>query len=150
MTALEVVEAYLAARRALGVLLDRQGRFLRQFVRETGNTPLSDVTPTAVASFLRGRSMPTATWRAKRAALAGLYRYAISRGFAVASPLPEHPPKLAPPQTPLRVLERGVAASTRCDCSAQPSSQSPPVNDLSDVALAALRLRVTSRRGDRT
>ena len=100
MTALEVVEAYLAARRALGVLLDRQGRFLRQFVRETGNTPLSDVTPTAVASFLRGRSMPTATWRAKRAALAGLYRYAISRGFAVASPLPEHPPKLAPPQTP--------------------------------------------------
>jgi len=100
MTALEVVEAYLAARRALGVLLDRQGRFLRQFVRETGNTPLSDVTPTAVASFLRGRGMPTATWRAKRASLAGLYRYAISRGFAAASPLPEHPPKLSPPQTP--------------------------------------------------
>lgn len=100
MTALEVVEAYLVARRALGVLLDRQGRFLRQFVRETGNTPLSDVTPTAVASFLRGRGMPTATWRAKRASLAGLYRYAISRGFATASPLPEHPPKLSPPQTP--------------------------------------------------
>jgi len=100
MTALEVVEAYLVARRALGVLLDRQGRFLRQFVRETGNTPLSDVTPTAVASFLRGRGMPTATWRAKRASLAGLYRYAISRGFAAASPLPEHPPKLSPPQTP--------------------------------------------------
>ena len=100
MTALEVVEAYLATRRALGVLLDRQGRFLRQFVRETGNMPLSDVTPTAVASFLRGRGMPTATWRAKRASLAGLYRYAISRGFAAASPLPEHPPKLSPPQTP--------------------------------------------------
>jgi integrase/recombinase XerD len=100
MTAIEVVEAYLVARRALGVLLDRQGRFLRQFVRETGNTPLSDVTPTAVASFLRGRGMPTATWRAKRASLAGLYRYAISRGFAAASPLPEHPPKLSPPQTP--------------------------------------------------
>ena len=100
MTALEVVEAYLVARRALGVLLDRQGRFLRQFVRETGNTPLSDVTPTAVASFLRGRGMPTATWRAKRASLAGLYRYAISRGFAAASPLPEHPPKLSRPQTP--------------------------------------------------
>ena len=100
MTALEVVEAYLVARRALGVLLDRQGRFLRQFVRETGNTPLSDVTPTAVASFLRGRGMPTATWRAKRASLAGLYRYAISRGLAAASPLPEHPPKLSPPQTP--------------------------------------------------
>jgi integrase/recombinase XerD len=100
MTAIEVVEAYLVARRALGVLLDRQGRFLRQFVRETGNTPLSDVTPTAVASFLRGRGMPTATWRAKIASLAGLYRYAISRGFAAASPLPEHPPKLSPPQTP--------------------------------------------------
>lgn len=100
MTGLEVVEAYLAARRALGVLLDREGRYLRQFVRETGNTPLSKVTPAAVASFLRGRGMPTATWRVKRASLAGLYRYAIGRGFAAVSPLPERPPKLSPPQTP--------------------------------------------------
>lgn len=100
MTALEVVEAYLAARRALGVLLDREGRYLRQFVRETGNMPLSDVTPTAVANFLHGRGGPTATWKVKRASLAGLYRYAIGRGFVAVSPLPEHPPKLAAPQTP--------------------------------------------------
>ena len=100
MNALEVVEAYLAARRILGTRLDRGGRYLRQFVRETGNTPLSDITPAAVASFLRGRGTPTGTWRMKRASLAGLYRYAIARDLVAVSPLPEYPPKLAPPQTP--------------------------------------------------
>lgn len=100
MSTLEVIEAYLAARRALGVPLDREGRYLRQFARETGNMPLSDVTPTAVANFLHGRRTPTASWRVKRSSLAGLYRYAIARGFAAVSLLPQYPPKLAPPQTP--------------------------------------------------
>jgi integrase/recombinase XerD len=100
MTALEAVEAYLAARRALGVQLDRAGRYLRQFVRESGNAPLCDITPTAVERFLRGRGAPTATWRTKRAYLAGLYRYALAHDLVAFSPLPEHPPKLAPPQTP--------------------------------------------------
>jgi site-specific recombinase XerD len=36
----------------------------------------------------------------KRASLAGLYRYAIARDLVAVSPLPEYPPKLAPPQTP--------------------------------------------------
>ncbi len=100
MTALEAVEAYLAARRALGVRLDRGGRYLHQFVRESGNVPLCDITPTAVERFLRGRGVPTATWRTKRAYLAGLYRYALAHDFVAVSPLPEYPPKLVPPQTP--------------------------------------------------
>jgi site-specific recombinase XerD len=100
MSGLEVIEAYLAARRALGVRLDREGRYLRQFVRETGNVPLSDITPAAVERFLCGRGTPTWTWKVKRASLAGLYRYAIARDLVAVMPLPAHPPKLPPQQTP--------------------------------------------------
>jgi integrase/recombinase XerD len=100
MTALDVVEAYLAARRALGVRLDREGRYLRQFVRETGNLPLPAITPVAVTNFLRGCGTQTATWRTKRSSLTGLYRYAIAHGLVAVSPLPEYPPKLSPPLTP--------------------------------------------------
>lgn len=100
MTALEVVEVYLASRRALGVRLERDARWLRQFVRETGNVPLCDVTPEAVAGFLRGRGALSATWTCKSSVLAGLYRFAFARGYVSASPLPERSPKLPPQQTP--------------------------------------------------
>jgi integrase/recombinase XerD len=100
MTALEVVDAYLASRRALGVRLTRDARALRQFVRETGNLPLYDVTPEAVAGFLRGRGALSTTWTRKYRLLSGLFRFAIARGYVSTSPLPEHPPKLPPPQTP--------------------------------------------------
>jgi site-specific recombinase XerD len=100
MTALEVVDAYLASRRAFGVGLTRDARALRQFVRETGNVPLRDVTHKAVADFLRGRGALSATWMRKYCMLIGLFRFAIARGYVNASPLPEHPPKLPPQQTP--------------------------------------------------
>lgn len=100
MTALEVIDAYLAARRSLGVRLEREGRYLHQFAREVSNVSLSDVTPEAVSRFLRGRGAPTTTWKVKKSSLAGLYRYAIGRGIVTVSPLPDHPPKFSPPQTP--------------------------------------------------
>ena len=100
MNALEVIDAYLAVRRSLGVRLERQGQYLRQFARETGNTPLPEISREAVARFLHGPNVPTAAWKAKRSSLAGLYRYAIGRGIVTVSPLPDHPPKFSPPQTP--------------------------------------------------
>lgn len=100
MTTLEVVNAYLASRRALGVRLTRDDRALRQFARETGNLPLREVTPEAVAGFLRGRGVLSATWTRKYCMLTGMFRFAIARGYVSASPLPEHPPKLPPQQTP--------------------------------------------------
>lgn len=100
MIASDVVDAYLAARRAQGVRLLSGARVLRQFVRETGNPELSEVTPESVATFLHGRGQLSATWRTKRAVLVGLYRFAIARGYATVSPLPERIPRLPPPQTP--------------------------------------------------
>src|SRR6478609_5732564 len=41
-----------------------------------------------------------ARWLEYHRVLGGLYRYAISRGFATTSPLPTDTPKLPPPLTP--------------------------------------------------
>jgi site-specific recombinase XerD len=100
MNTSDVVKAYLAARRAQGVQFSSGARALRQFARETGDSPLAEVTPQAVAKFLRGRGALSATWTTKYKLLAGLYRFAIARAYVAASPLPEFPPKLPPPQTP--------------------------------------------------
>lgn len=100
MTALEVIDAYLAARRAVGVRLARDAGVLHQFVREMGIVRLSDVTPDTVATFLRGRGALSSTWTMKHGALTGLFRFAIARGYVGRSPLPAYPPKLPPRQTP--------------------------------------------------
>jgi len=100
MIASDVVDAYLAARRAQGVRLRSGARVLRQFTRETGNPELSEVTPESVAMFLHGRGQLSATWKTKHAVLVGLYRFAIARGYTTASPLREWTPRLPSPQTP--------------------------------------------------
>jgi integrase/recombinase XerD len=99
MSTLTIVAAYLASRRALGVGLERSGRFLRQFVRETGNVALPDIGPELVERFLRGKAL-SAMWLSRYHALAGFYRFAIARGYIDASPLPMYAPKLPPQQAP--------------------------------------------------
>lgn len=100
MNAPEVIDAYLASRRALGVQLHSGARILRQFVRETNAVSLSTVTPETIARFLRGRGELSATWTTRYRTLAGLYRFAIARDYVNIWPLPEHSPKLPPQQTP--------------------------------------------------
>lgn len=100
MTTSDVISAYLASRRAQGVQIRSGARTLRQFARETGDLPLHEVTPQAATTFLRGHGTLGASWTTKFRLLAGLYRFALARGYAAASPLPEFKPKLPPPQTP--------------------------------------------------
>jgi site-specific recombinase XerD len=97
MNTRELVEQYLAARRAQGTALRSAERMLMQFARETGNRALTDVTPEAVAAFLRGRNGLTSTWSTRYGTLSGLYRYAVARGHACMSALPEQRPQLPPP-----------------------------------------------------
>lgn len=96
----QVIDAYLTARRAQGVKLTSSTRVLKRFARETGDTELNLVTPEAVASFLHGPGPLSTTWGSKRGLLAGLYRFAIARGYATVWPLPERRPKLPPPHPP--------------------------------------------------
>ena len=100
MNTSDVIKTYLAARRAQGVQLRSGARTLRQFARETGDLPLNQVTPQAVATFLRGKGVLSAAWTARFGLLTGLYRFAMARGYAAASPLPVLKPKLPPPLTP--------------------------------------------------
>ena len=116
MTTSDVIKAYLAARRAQGVQIRSGARALRQFARETGDRPLPEVTAPAVAAFLRGHGALSAAWTTRFALLAGLYRFAMTRGYVTASPLPEFKPKLPPPLTPyvysLGELQRLLDATT--------------------------------------
>ena len=96
----QVIDAYLAARRAQGVRFSSATRVLNSFVRQTGDTELEQVKPGAVADFLKGTGELSTTWRNKYCLLSGLYRFAIARGYASASPLPERSPKLPPPHPP--------------------------------------------------
>lgn len=95
----ELIEIYLSARRALGAKLTSRGRILYKFARDTGDRPLSEVTVEQVAVFLRGNVL-SSTWLNRHATLAGLFRFAIARGYVTHSPLPSRHPKLPPPQTP--------------------------------------------------
>jgi len=100
VTTSELIRIYVDAKRAHGVNLRSGERVLYQFARETDDRSLVDVTPDAVAAFLRGSGDLSATWRTKYALLGGLYRFAIARGHVVASALPKQRPKLPPPITP--------------------------------------------------
>ena len=100
MNTSDVITAYLAARRAQGVQFSSGARTLRRFARETGDLPLHEVTQQAVISFLRGHGALSATWTTKFRLLAGLYRFALTRGYVTEPPLPEIKPKLPPQQTP--------------------------------------------------
>lgn len=100
MNTSEVITVYLTARRAQGVQIRSGARALRQFARETGDRPLNEVSPQDVITFLRGHGALSAAWTTKFRLLAGLYRFALVRGYVAVSPLPEFKPKLPPPQTP--------------------------------------------------
>jgi integrase/recombinase XerD len=100
MTVTDVVDSYLARQRSLGMRFKSAGHLLRRFSRAMGASEVTEVTTEAVSLFLRGHGALSATWLLKYKVLSGLYRYAISRGYADRSPLPSIPPKLPPQQTP--------------------------------------------------
>jgi integrase/recombinase XerD len=100
MNTAEVVEAYLARKRSLGMRFEAAEGLLHRFCRVVGNPEIGEVTPELVATFLRGQGALSATWLLRYRVLSGLYRFAISRGYVGCSPLPTTVPKLPPQQTP--------------------------------------------------
>ena len=96
----EVIEQYMLWRRAHGAKFATGASLLRRFLRYTdGDATCDAVTTTQVLAFLAGKG-PLARHREnKYYVLAGFWRYAISRGDATRSPLPNSEPK-SPPRTP--------------------------------------------------
>lgn len=103
MTLGEAIEQYVAWRQAHGAKFTTAGNLLRRFLLHAdGNAPCDAVTKAQVLDFLAGEGPVTRHRENKIYALAGFWRYAISRGYAQAqcAPLPEdeqRSPLRAPP-----------------------------------------------------
>jgi site-specific recombinase XerD len=102
------IDHYVAWRRAHGARFITTARALYQFCQSVPKHVCCDaVTKREVRRFLDGTG-PLTRWRAgKYGALAGFYRYAVSRGYASRSPLPapdEEPRQ--PPSTPPYIYSR--------------------------------------------
>ncbi|SRR5712692_601544 len=100
MTLAECIDAYVALKRSLGMRFRSEAELLSTFSRTMGPLELAAVTPDAVRAFIAGSGPVTAFWRQKWIILRGFYRFALSRGFATASPVPVTLPRLPPPLTP--------------------------------------------------
>lgn len=97
----DAIEHYVAWRQAHGVRFLTARNLLRQFLQHAdGDAGCDAVTCAQVQAFLAGTGPVTRHRENKHYALAGFWRYAISRGHARSSPLPEserRPPLQAPP-----------------------------------------------------
>ncbi len=106
MTLREVIEQYILWRQAHGAKFTTGANLLRHFLGYVDRDAACDaVTTTQVLAFLSGKG-PLARHREnKYYVLAGFWRYAISRGHATRSPLPDSEPK-SPPRTPPYIYSR--------------------------------------------
>jgi integrase/recombinase XerD len=97
----ELVSQYVSYKQALGMRFKSEAATLAAFCRRLdGNIDVVSVTVEQVQDFLTGNRPLTNHWSKRKAVLAGLFRFALSRGYATASPLPRYCPKLPPPQAP--------------------------------------------------
>ncbi len=94
MTLREAIEQYVLWRRAHGAKFTTSADLLRQFARHADADAMCDgVTTAQVLAFLAGDGRLTRTRENRFYALVGFWRYAISRGHASRSPLPDNEPR---------------------------------------------------------
>ena len=97
----QLITQYVTFRKNLGESFENDGRILQSFSRMIGETAeISDVQAERVKAFLDGRGPITRYWYRKHTALRGFYRFAMSRGYVAAAPLPtiipKHPERFVP------------------------------------------------------
>lgn len=106
MTLRDTVDQYIAWRQNLGAKFTSAAEILHLFVKSVhAQTKCDAVTNAQVCTFLAGNGPLTRSRANKYAALTGFYRYAISRGFATSSPVPDNEPK-RPSSAPPYIFSR--------------------------------------------
>lgn len=106
MTLRDAVDQYIAWRQNLGAKFKSAAEILYLFVKSVNpGTQCDAVTNVQVCTFLAGTGPLTRSRANKYAALTGFYRYAISRGFATRSPVPDNEPR-RPRSAPPYVFSR--------------------------------------------
>jgi site-specific recombinase XerD len=94
MTLCEAIEQYIVWRRAHGAKFTTGANILRHFLGYANGAAACDqVTAAQILAFLVGKGPLTRNRENKYYALAGFWRYAISRGHAARSPLPDNEPR---------------------------------------------------------
>jgi integrase/recombinase XerD len=120
----DLVEAYIAYKRSLGMRYRSQAAVLRAYCRVVADVTVEQVRPESVLAFITGTGPVTARWIEYYRVFGGFYRYAISRGFATTSPLPTSAPKLPPAFIPyiytVDELKRLLAATDTLQTSLSP------------------------------
>lgn len=91
-----VVEEYVSAKRSMGMRFHTQAETLERFSRAMGPISILNVSPPLVLAFLPSSGRVTTSWHQKFSTIRGLYRFAISRGYARSCPLPDVLPKRPP------------------------------------------------------
>jgi site-specific recombinase XerD len=100
MTLRKAIEQYILWRQAHGAKFRTGANLLRQFLGYAdGDVECDAVIRAQVLAFLTGAGPLTRYRENKYYTLAGFWRYAISRGHATRSPLPDNEPK-SPPRIP--------------------------------------------------
>ena len=92
-----LIEQYIAFQRSLGSTFITDAGILRAFCRACGlRANIADVRVQRVDAFL-GKARPvTKTWFTRLSCLRCFFRYAVSRGYVTAAPLPTVMPKRSP------------------------------------------------------
>ena len=89
MSLRDAINHYIAWQRTHGAKFHVDARLLHRFCKHAGsNIDCDAVAEADVLSFLAGKGPLTRSRANRYGALAGFYRYAISRGYAIRSPLP--------------------------------------------------------------
>jgi integrase/recombinase XerD len=97
----KLIEQYIEYRQGLGERFKTNATYLRAFGRAVSSrTTIDSIRAEQVEVFLAGKGPVTSAWHIKHNALLGFYRYAISRGYVTASPLPTVMPKRPPAFVP--------------------------------------------------
>lgn len=99
MTLQETINQYITWRQAHGAKYKSGAALLNLFLKNIdGEIDCNSVTRAQIHVFLAGKGPLTRHRENKYCALAGFYRYAVSRGYVCRSPLPDNEPK--PPASP--------------------------------------------------
>lgn len=102
----EVIEQYIRWRQAHGAKFTTGANLLRRFLEYADGDAVCDAaTPAQVLAFLAGKGPLTRHRQNKYYVLAGFWRFAISRGHASRSPLPDNEPR-SPVRAPPYIYSR--------------------------------------------
>ena len=129
----EVVQQYVDLKQAMGSRFHAESVILKAFCKAMEDVPLCEVEGERVMAYIAGTGHVTRFWHRKLEALRGFYRFAMGRGYAQSSPLPEKLPRPERVFTPyiysFDELHRLINATARCVTS-RTKLQSPTLRTL--------------------